>query len=138
MNHRVIRIAAVAVLMGLAASGVRAATLNVRLVEASQSGPSTAPGLQDVAGLLARNTPYTHFALLSSRSMTLPGEGTLTMGTGVSVACSGSPKSLNILVRQGGSTVLKTTVKIDDQAPLILGGFPSRGGKLLLILRLGG
>lgn len=117
-----------------AGNALAGSTLGIRLVEASNSGQGMGAGLGDVSRLLQENLPFKSFQLLASRSMSLPANGTASLSAGFVARCSGSQKSLNVVIENGGRKVLQSTVELRDGSPLILGGFSSGKGKLIVIL----
>jgi hypothetical protein len=109
-------------------------TLSIRLVEASHAGQGMGNGLGDVSKLLRENLPFKSFQLLASRSMSLPADGVASLSAGFVARCSGNQGSLNVVIESGGRKVLQSTVELRDGSPLILGGFSSGKGKLIVIL----
>lgn len=107
--------------------------LSVRLVEASHAGQGMGAGLGDVAHLLQNNLPYKSFHLLASRSMSLPASGVASLSAGMVAKCTGGLENLNVVIEQGGKKVLQTTLGLREGTPLIIGGIPSRQGKLIVI-----
>jgi hypothetical protein len=122
------------VAFAVAAAAHAAPTLSVRLVEASREGGGVGRDLGDVAAVLQQNMPFDTFRLLSSRTMRLPGDQQHDMGSGYAVRCAGEQQSLAITVSRDGRVVLRSTVALRDETPLILGGFPSRSGKIIIVL----
>ena len=117
-----------------ATSTFAGSTLSVRLVEASNSGGGMGTGLNDVSHLLQSNLPYRSFQLLGARSMTLPADSSAAMGRSVTVKCSGAQDGVSVTVDIAGRTALQSTVSLRDNTPLVLGGFSSGKGKLIVIL----
>ncbi len=118
----------------VAGASFAGSTLSVRLVEASNSGQGMGSGLADVSGLLRDNLPYKSFQLLTSRSLTLPANGTAALSGGMVAKCSGPQGSMNVVIEKGGKQVMQSTVELRDGTPLILGGFSSSKGKMIVIL----
>lgn len=108
--------------------------LSIRLVEASQKGQGMGTGLGDVSRLLQENLPFKSFQLLASRSMALPAGGVASLSGGMVARCSGEQGSMTVVIENGGRKVMQSTVELRDGSPLILGGFPSGKGKLIIIL----
>jgi hypothetical protein len=129
-------IGAICVLLGLlgAIPAHAGSVLQVQLVSADKTQASPRSGLGAVEGLLKRNTPYSNFQVLAVRSAALPASTTLDMGRGVIVKCAGAQDRLSIEVLSGGRAMLRSTVSLRDQTPLVLGGFPSGGSKLMVIV----
>jgi hypothetical protein len=109
--------------------------LSVRLVEGSDAARGGAGGLEDVMGVLKQNLKYKHYRLVAAASLSLPtGKTTRALGD-YGVTCTGKQQDLAITVvdRQRRKQVLKTTVNLRDNKPLIVGGFPSERGKMILV-----
>lgn len=107
-------------------------TLSVRLVEASNNGAGVDPGLADVAGLLQGSLRFTRYRLVAQKRMRLPASQTVTLA-GYAVQCEGPQRGLRIRVRSKGTGLLDTTANLRDGKPLVLGGFPAKSGKLILV-----
>ena len=107
--------------------------LTVRMVEASNDGSGVHPEAKDIAGVLNKSLVYKDFALLACASLTIPVKGRTIKLSSYSVTCSGKQDSMKIVVRRGKKEVLNTTVKLQDKKLVILGGFPSKKGKLILV-----
>ena len=121
-------------LFGGAAVALAGSSLTLRLVEASNQGKGMGPGLGDVADLLRGNMPFTSYQLTATRTVPLPSDSPIAIGAGLVVRCSGKQSNLQIKVTRDGRPVLESTVELQDNTPLVLGGFPTAGGKSLLIL----
>jgi hypothetical protein len=117
-----------------AGSAFAGSSLSLRLVEANNSGAGVSGELTDVAGLLRDNLPFNTFHLASARALKLPAGGEIALGRGFVAHCDGPQHSLTIRVARDGKPILKATVELRDGTPLILGGFPTEGGKLILVL----
>jgi len=122
-------------LLALAAGPAFAGSrLAIRLVEANNRGGGVAGELGDVAELLKGNLPFNTFRLISAKSMALPAGGEVELGRGFRASCEGPQRGLTIRVTRDRKPVLNTTVELADGTPLILGGFPIDGGKMILVL----
>ena len=121
-------------LMFMAGVSFAGSTLSVRLVEASHAGQGMDTGLGDVSQLLRDNLPFKSFQLLASRSLSLPADGVASLSRGLVARCSGDQRNLSVTVESGGRKVMQSTVELRDGTPLIMGGFSSGKGKLILIL----
>ncbi len=135
MKHR-----ALAMMMWLALAGMAgtatADSLSIRLVQAANEGSGVGGGLGDVAQLLQDNLRFKSFQLVSSRSIGLPASGATELGQGFTARCSGGAGNLSVAIERGGTRVLSSTVQLQKGAPLLLGGFSSSGGKMIVILLL--
>ena len=108
--------------------------LTLRLVEASNRGKGVGEGLGDVAPLLSNNLPFSSFKLVAAQSLPMPANGTVDMGYGFSARCTGRQSNLRVAVARRGRPVLQSTVELQTGMPLILGGFPTETGKMIVIL----
>ena len=117
---------------GSAAAG--GATLTIRLVEASNQGKGLGKGLGDVGALLQDNLKFNTFRLVDSKSLPLPARGAAQLAGGFTARCSGDQKNLAVTIERGGKAVLQSTVELQRGAPLILGGLPVEGAKMIVIL----
>ena len=139
LGHRSLTRMAVAALVGtLCLPGLTPAfagnAISVRLVEAHNESEEVAGGLGDVIGTLRKNLQYKGFALLGSKSMALPADGTVGLGRGFKVRCKGEQSGLHVTVLKGKEAVLETTLNLRDGSPVVLGGFQSKRGRVLLVL----
>ena len=107
--------------------------VSVRLVEASNSPGGDGGGLEDVLEILQQNLPYKFYKLVEKADVSLPAQDTATNLGDLTVSCSGKQESLKIVVRRKNRVALNTTVNLKDKKPLILGGFPTAKGKLVLV-----
>ena len=119
-----------ALLIATASAG---SNMSLRLVEASNSGRGSPAGLNDVSGIIRDSLGLDSCAFLASAWVRLPADNQARSLGGYEVLCSGPQHSLTITVRQGGRRLLKTNVALQDGKPLILGGFPSAGGKHIFV-----
>lgn len=114
----------------------RQGRLNIRLVEAYNEGPPSRPGasLRDIEPMLRRNLPYRNFKLVGSGSLSIPANGMVKLDRDVTVRCSGTLKSMRVVLERNKKVALQTRVQLSRGRPFIVGGFPSQGGKLLVVL----
>ena len=124
----------VALLGLLAGPALAGSTLTIRLVEASNKGGGVSAELRDVADLLQNNLPFKAFQLLATKSVRLPASGDIDLGRGFTAHCEGPQRNLAVRVIRDRKPVLDSTVELQDGTPLILGGFPADGGKMIVIL----
>lgn len=124
----------------LLATAVRAGggdTLSIRLVEATQEGQGIGRGLEDVAQLLQENLPFKSFQLQADKSVELPANSAVELSGGYTARCSGDAGSLKVsVVRKGKPGRVDSTVALRRGKPVILGGLPAEGGKMIVILVL--
>ena len=121
----------------LGAGTTRAAdAVAVRQVRADRESQAMDERLSDVAALLRANMPFSRYTLVASRTVALPAAPAVTLQAGYSLSCAGPRDNLEVHVRRGRSTVLRTTVSLGPGRPLILGGFPDGESVYLLILTL--
>jgi hypothetical protein len=126
-------IVALAVLTMLTAGAQAASSLSIRLPEASNAGSGVSPGVNDVAAILKGSLAFSSYRLIGSRSMSLPAAGAKNRVGDYEVICLGGQQSLAITVTRGGRVMLTTQVRMQDGAPLILGGFPGGSGRHVLV-----
>lgn len=126
---------AVAILLA-AATTAGARQVEVRLVRAHQ-GPGVSRELRDVQDMLRAQLPFPGFELLSSTRVPVPSDGrNLSLPRGLDVRCSGTRERFAVVVRRGGAVLLNVFVRLRDDVPVVLGGFPDGADRLLLILRV--
>lgn len=123
-------------LAGLAVPAWAGGSVSIRLVQAGNDGGGVGSGLGDVAQLLQDNLKFKSFQLVSSKSIGLPAKGAAELGQGFTARCSGTAESLDVAIERGGKRVLSSTVQLQAGTPVILGGFASGGGKMIVILSL--
>ena len=109
-------------------------SLVIRLVLAHNDSSNVSPGLSDVQRTLSKNIPFKGFELLDQKRLPLPGGGKITMRHNIRLTASGSQGSLKVAVRHKRSRFVNTTLRLSDGRPVILGGIPSRRGKLLVVI----
>ncbi len=109
-------------------------TLSIRLVAASNAGQGVGAGLGDVAQLLSGNLPFNSFRLIAQQSMPLPAKGAVHLAEGILARCSGDPRNLTVIIEKNGKVQIQSTVELRKNTPLLLGGLPSEGGKMIVIL----
>ena len=107
--------------------------LSIRLVKASNSDRGSSAGLQDVFAKLAKSLPYKHYSLVASGSLRLPAKKAVQQLGEYTVRCDGKQSELSITVQRKGKQVLRKTANLPDGTHLIVGGFPTAGGKLILV-----
>ena len=108
-------------------------SMSIRLVEASAQGKGDSSGLEDVVDVLKKNLPLPFYTLVDRTRISLPANGKpLNLGS-YTITCTGSQDALVIVVQQGARKLLQTSVKLDNKSPLVLGGFPSEKGKMVLV-----
>ena len=117
----------------LAAPVLAGSQINIRLIEATDSGTGNPAGLADVIGVLKRSLVYKNYSLVAQASLPLPAANRVVTLGSYSVSCSGQQGSLAISVRRGGRVMLNTNISLRDNRPLIVGGFPSGRGKRVLV-----
>ena len=123
---------AMAILLCWQVAAIAGGTLSIRLVEARTGKPHQGPGLADVAATL-KSMRYNQFTLIGQARTSLPATGTASRLGSYTVVCSGKQDSLQILVRSGKRKLLSTTVRLRDGKPVVIGGFPARGAKHVLV-----
>lgn len=107
--------------------------LSVRLVKATNEGGGSPSGIKDILAVLTRNLAYRNYSLVASATLPLPAEKTVRRLGDYAVECDGKQSSLSIKVVRRGKQVLKTTAVLRSGTPLMVGGFPISGGKLILV-----
>ncbi len=135
MKHAALVMVAWLALAGLASSAA-ADSLGIRLVQAANDGSGVGGGLADVAQLLQDNLKFKSFQLVSSKSVGLPASGATELGQGFTARCSGGADNLSVTIERSGRRVLSSTVQLQRGTPVILGGFSSGAGKMIVILSL--
>ncbi len=115
-----------------ALSGLAQSTLSIRLVEASQRVASPSPELSDVEEILRRNLPFASFSLQAAQTLALPANRTVALG-GFQVTCRGPHQELQVAIQRGGRVLISTILRLNDQTPVILGGFDSPNGKHIFV-----
>ena len=115
-------------------NGIAGDLLTIRLVEASNDGDGIDKGLRDIGSILKGQLPFKRYRLIDRGRCKLPAKQSIGLARGYNVECQGNQEHLTIKVRHRKSELLTTTVALRDGKPLMLGGFPDRKGKLLLVL----
>jgi hypothetical protein len=123
----------VLIFLALATAARAGTSLSVRLIEASNSGSEFSKGLDDLRQILKGGLPFSSYRLLSSCSVRLPTTTEKKRLGEYEIICQGLQQSLSITVTRGDRVMLTTQVKLEDQIPLVLGGFPGGAGKHVLV-----
>ena len=110
------------------------ATLSVRLVVAHNENNKISKALQDVRPTLQRNLGYTGYDLLTRKDLKIPPGGTVDLGSGFQLKCSGSQKSLRVKLTRNKKRLFDTTLNLRKGKPVILGGFKVKRGRAMVIL----
>jgi len=128
------RLLIAAVMMCCAATaGIAGGTVSIRLVEASNAGEGVDGRLSDVVPVLKKSLVFKKYSLIASSSLKLPADGQTVKVGKYTVTCTGSQRSLRIQIKQGKDPLLYTTASLSRGKPLVLGGFPSRTGRMILV-----
>jgi len=115
----------VVIILGLMgpAMAMAGSNLSIRLVNASHVGSGAPVGLNDISGMVRDNLGFSSCTLGGSLSWKIPtGLVTGSVG-GYQIECAGRQEKLSIAVFRNGKQLLKTTVRLQDGTPFILGGF---------------
>ena len=132
--RRTIKLTAVALVFG--ACLANAGTMSVRLVHASDAEGGIDPELSDISGILS-SLRFESFSLLDSDTVQLPADDArIRMAQGYTLTCNGTQDDLAIEMNHNGQALLKTIATLRRGKPLILGGFPTREGKIILVLKV--
>ena len=113
------------VMLGLmgATAAMAGSNLSIRLVNASHVGNGAPAGLNDISGMVRDNLGFSNCTMGGSLTWKIPtGRVTGSVG-GYQVECVGGQEKLGIAVFRNGKQLLKTTVRLQDGTPFILGGF---------------
>ena len=134
-------------LMLWASLAVAGDTLSIRLVEASnprkgregaaageRAAQGAPKGLEDIEDTLKQNLPFNTFALVDEQTMKLPASETANLARSFTVRCSGKQDALSVSLKRNKEELLSSVLSLRDNKPVILGGFPSDKGKLLVVL----
>ena len=109
--------------------------MTVRMVKASGGEALLDPQLADVKAVLGEMpAQFKRFELLAKQEVALPADSTLKFAGGFVLICKGQQKAMEVQVQQDGKPLLKSTVALQDTMPLVVGGFPVEGGKMLFVL----
>jgi hypothetical protein len=112
-------------------TALAADTLSVRLVEATNDGTGIDGRLRDVAAAFG-DLSFNSYRLVDAADFSIPAGQTRGMG-GYEVTCAGERKALVITVKLGRRELLNTTVSLRANKPLVVGGFPSPRGRMILV-----
>jgi hypothetical protein len=108
-------------------------TLSMRLVEASNGDGGMDSSLNDVASALRGQLAFKSYRRVASGSVPLPANSNKASLSGYTITCSGPQNALAIKISKGRSNLVSTTVNLRDGRPLLLGGFPSKNGKMIVV-----
>lgn len=109
-------------------------SVSVRMVAVSQEEAMVDEGLADVQEFLAANLPYKRYVLLDSQKAELPAAAKLKMARGYTVQLQGPQENLIIKVAHKRKLLLKSTLTLQENKPLIVGVLPSAEGQLIFVL----
>ncbi len=110
-------------------------SLTVRLIEASNT-PATRPLPPDLEMKLKNNLPgpYRHFNLIDIQQVRLPANDRISLGGLCQLSLNGPQHKLAVGMVRQQQRIISMTVSLQDNKPLVVGGFPSLGGKYLVVL----
>ena len=131
MKH-IARLAAILLIASTAAAWA-GNTLSMRLVEASNGDGGMDSSLNDVASALRGQLAFKSYRRVASGSVPLPANKNKASLSGYTITCSGPQNALAIKISKGRSNLVNTTVNLRDGRPLLLGGFPSKNGKMIVV-----
>ena len=110
----------------------------VRIIEASNVGPSIDPGLRDVHDQLGSLFNFSSYRLLNDVNLNLVGNRPVGVpvheGRSMEVTLVGEYRNmieLRIKITRGGSPVLNTQVRLASGRTILIGG-PRHGGGVLI------
>jgi hypothetical protein len=120
-----------------ATSCIAGDSLSIRLVEASEQASTNKAdaALADIVSIMQKS-PVFRFAsyrLAGSSSMRLPARKYSRVLDGFKIRCDGKQDDLSITVYRNKKQLLKTTVSLKDNKPLMFGGLPGKTGKMILV-----
>lgn len=117
-------------------NGVRAETLWIRLVKASNVTEETDSRLTDILPVLAKNLVFKSYSLVAATTIDLPASGREVRLGVYSITCQGPTGNLSIQIRHDDTPLLYTTVSLREGKPVVLGGFPAADGRMILVFVL--
>ena len=117
-------------------NGVRAETLWIRLVKASNAAEETDSRLADVLPALAKSLVFKSYSLVAATTIELPASGREVRLGVYSITCQGPARNLSIQIRHEDTPLLYTTVSLQEGKPVLLGGFPATDGRMILVFVL--
>jgi len=124
----------IVLLLTVCAAPARAGSeLSIRLVEASEGARGGSLG-GHLSKMLPANLPFKQYDLLDSQSLALPASGSVTLKGGFMVTCSGGQQNLSVSLFRNNELLLTTLLNLQDDKPVVLGGFPGARGKVMIVL----
>ena len=116
-------------------------TLNAKMMHASNKPTSTVQKLSSLESALRNTLRFENYATLGNKStkVTTPGKTTLDLGHGYQLDVNLKEGAKGVLLahvnwRKGKKSLVKTNLKMPRGKPVVLGGVPYKGGKLLVTL----
>lgn len=127
-------------LQTIQAQGTSSASIEVILVEASNSDAGTDASLKPHASTLKRLFNFKSYKQISRKTtkVNLPGEQSLKLGNGtelkISARSGGKQLSADFDWRQGKRSLVHTRLQLNSGKPAVLGGPRSKDGNYLILI----
>jgi len=110
----------------------------VKTILASENGNSVSPGLNDIVSELQSVFRYSSYEFLGQKglSLSLNSRGSLSLPDQItmnisSMGIEGDRAVLDIEILRGGSRILQTVIKLQNNSSITIGGPEYKGGNLL-------
>ncbi|MCX7590938.1 MAG: hypothetical protein N2255_04850 [Kiritimatiellae bacterium] len=120
----------------LAGSSLRADTLSVRLVKASDTAERVDSRLDDILPALTHSLVFKAYTLVATATLELPAAGQEVKLGFYRIRCTGPAENLSIQIRHDDTPLLYTTVSLKEGKPVVLGGFPAADGRMIIVFVL--
>jgi hypothetical protein len=112
--------------------------ITVKTILASENGNSVSPGLNDIVSELQSVFRYSSYEFLDQKglSLSLNSRGSVSLPDQItmnisSMSIEGDRAVLDIEILRGGSRILQTIIKLQNNSSITIGGPEYRGGNLL-------
>jgi hypothetical protein len=127
-----------ALLLPVPAQSGSSINITVKTILASENGNSVSPGLNDIVSELQSVFRYSSYEFLDQKglSLSLNSRGSVSLPEQIimnisSMGIEGDRAVLDIEILRGGSRILQTVIKLQNNSSITIGGTEYRGGNLL-------
>ncbi len=125
-------------LLPAAAQSGSSINISVKTILASENGNSVSPGLNDIVSELQSVFRYSSYEFLGQKGLSLSvnSKGSVSLPEQIMMNISskgieGDRAVLDIEILRGGSRILQTVIKLQNNSSITIGGPEYRGGNLL-------
>ena len=128
----------ITLLLPVSAQSGSSINISVKTILASENGNSVSPGLNDIVSELQSVFRYSSYEFLDQKglSLSLNSRGGVSLPDQItmnisSMGIEGDRAVLDIEISKGGSRIMQTVIKLQNNSSINIGGPEFKGGNLL-------